>query len=382
MPEVNNQQKIPFIRLNKEDAQYLIDSIHKQFGSKSIIEYKYKIIKEKSKVLIPLKRKYINELASYLEERASINYNLIYRKAIINPRFKYKTIKDVLKEKSPKLPSNLIPNSYDTIGSIAIVEFPHLTNLSNKEILVYKTTIAKAITIVNKSIDSVYEKASQIKGEYRLRKLQLLYGNDNPETIHRENYSVFKVNVKTAYFTPRLVNERRRIANSPFNKGELIIDMFAGVGPFSIQIAKKHDVRVYAFDINLDAYKYLKENIILNQLENTVFPFNIDTKELLEYDNQLGNSLKGKADRIIMNLPEKSLEFLDVACFLINESGGIIHNYQFCPKPNPAEIAVERFTEALTHYKYQIENIIHINTVKSYSPTSDLISLDIKIIPS
>ncbi|TFG16487.1 MAG: hypothetical protein EU531_06400, partial [Promethearchaeota archaeon] len=142
MSEVNNQQDTPFIRLNKEDAQYLIDSIHKQFGSKSIIEYKYKFIKKKSKVLIPLKQKYINEITSYLEEKSSIDYKLIYRKAIINPKFKYKTIKDVLKGECPKLPSNLIPNSYDTIGSIAIVEFPHLTNLSNKEILVYKRTIA------------------------------------------------------------------------------------------------------------------------------------------------------------------------------------------------------------------------------------------------
>ena len=376
----NNQEVSPFIKLKKEDTNQFINLIKEQFGSKPIIEYKYIFIKERDYILIPLNQKSIKEIEHFLEGIKLIDHDIVYRGAIKNPKFKYKTIEDVLHEEAPKWSSNLIPKSYDIIGSIAVVEFPNLMNLSNKERVIFKIDVAKAILLVNKSINTVYEKASQIKGKYRLRNLQLLYGIDDPETIHRENYAVFKVNLKKAYFTPRLVTERKRIVESPIAKGELIVDMFAGVGPFSIQIAKKHDVQIYAFDINLDAYKYLKENICLNRVESKVFPYNIDTKILLNSDNKLANSLKGKVDRIIMNLPEKSLDFLEIACYLIKKSGGIIHNYQFCSKPNPGEQAIKQFSQILTQCKYQIKEIIHVNTVKSYSPISDLISLDVEVI--
>ncbi|MFW9928668.1 MAG: class I SAM-dependent methyltransferase family protein [Candidatus Thorarchaeota archaeon] len=309
-----------------------------------------------------------------------IVHELVYRDAIKSPKFKYKTIEDVLKEIAPKWPINLIPKSYDIIGSIAIIDFSDLDDLQDKEKIYFKKDVAKAIKLVNKSVKSVYEKASQVKGKYRLRKLKILYGEDHPETIHKENYTVFKVNVKKAYFTPRLVNERKRIANSPIKKGELIVDMFAGVGPFSIQIAKKRDVQIHSFDINSNAYEYLKTNIILNHVENVVVPHNINVKTLLKGDSQISTILRNKADRIIMNLPERSLYFLDVACFLIKKSGGIIHNYQFCDKPNPIQLAIEHFSQNLKKHDYQIKEILHTGVVKSYSPRSDLVSLDVKVI--
>ena len=155
--------------------------------------------------------------------------------------------------------------------------------------------------------------------------------------------------------------------------------MFAGVGPFSIQIAKKKDVRIYSFDINSDAYKYLRKNILLNKVEKKVSAYNIDVKTLLEPNNTQGHLLKNQVDRVIMNLPESSLEFLDVACFLLKKSGGIIHNYQFCAKPNPIKLAIKNLADSLTRYKFQIEEIISAKKVKSYSPTSDLISIDVRL---
>ena len=370
-----------FIKLKKLKVQSFINLIQKQFGSKSIIDYRYKFIKESDFVLIPLNKKFINEIKNLLDTDL-IDHELVNRNAIKSSKFKYKTIEVVLKENAPKWPINLIPKSYDIIGSIAIIEFSDLHDLQDKDKIHFKKDVAKAITLVNKSIKSVYEKASQVKGEYRLRKLKILYGKDHPETIHKENYAFFKVNVKKAYFTPRLVNERKRIASSPIKIGELIVDMFAGVGPFSIQIAQKREVKIYSFDINSNAYKYLKNNIILNHVENVVIPYNINVKTLLKSDSQLGFILRNKVDRIIMNLPERSLNFLDVACFLIKKSGGIVHNYQFCEKPNPIKLAIEHFSHDLTKHDYQIKEILYTGVVKSYSPSSDLVSLDVKVIPN
>ncbi|MEJ2294767.1 MAG: class I SAM-dependent methyltransferase family protein [Candidatus Lokiarchaeota archaeon] len=375
-PKANN---IQFIKLKKESVQDFIDLIQKQFESKFIIDYKYKFIKESNFVLIPLNKQFIKEVKNFLDINL-IFHELVYRDAIKSPKFKYKTVEAFLKENAPKWPINLIPKSYDIIGSIAIIEFSDLDELQDREKIHFKREVAKAITLVNNSVKSVYEKASQVKGEYRLRKLKILYGKDHPETIHKENYALFKVNVKKAYFTPRLVNERKRIASSPIKNGELIVDMFAGVGPFSIQVAQKKEVQIYSFDINSNAYKYLKANIILNHVENVVVPININVKTLLKGDNQLGTILRNKVDRIIMNLPERSLNFLDVACFLIKKSGGIIHNYQFCDKPDPIQLAIEHFSQNLTKHDYQIKKILHTGVVKSYSPSSDLVSLDLKVV--
>jgi tRNA (guanine37-N1)-methyltransferase len=77
--------------------------------------------------------------------------------------------------------------------------------------------------------------------------------------------------VTKVYFSPRLSQERLRIAQK-VRGGEVVIDMFAGVGPFSIQIAKKfNNVKVYAIDTNPVAIQFLKQNIALNKIEN-IFP--------------------------------------------------------------------------------------------------------------
>ncbi len=273
----------------------------------------------------------------------------------------------------------LIPKSYDIIGHIAIVEFDKFDQLNKQKYQDFKGKIAQAIVEVNKNVKTVYEKKSEIKGKYRLRDFGLLYGIDKPETIHRENDCIFKLNIKNTYFTPRLVFERRRVAESGIKENELIIDMFAGVGTFSIQIAKNRNVKIYAFDINPDAYRYLKENIKLNKLEGDIFPYNIDVKDLIKPSNQLGKSLSDKVDRIIMNLPESSINFIDVTCFLMKESGGILHFYQFSEKPNPIEKTLKDLEEQLRFVNWEIESIINSKIVKHYSPKSELVVVDLKI---
>ena len=274
---------------------------------------------------------------------------------------------------------DLIPNSYDIIGEIAIIEFDKFQGSENQELKTIKVQIAKAMTENYKSISSVFEKKSEIKGPYRLRELNLLYGENKTETTHKENMCVFKLDIKQTFFTPRLVYERNRIATSNIKENEVIMDLFAGVGPFSIQIAKKHPVTIHSFDINRIAYHYLKENIGLNKLMGTIIPHNINISTLLDRSNNLGSILKHKADRVIMNLPEKSLDFTDIACFLMKKSGGVLHNYQFCETPNSIEKAQDKLKFSLKEHNWQIEDVLKSKIVKSYSPKSELVVHDLKI---
>jgi len=373
------EKKKKYLKIEKINGQEFIKIINRDFKNQSIIDKRYKILNEKENILFPLidDDELINSLIKLIEDRFS--FKIISKKGIYDNNYKYKNLKEALENKFPRKFLDLIPNSYDTIGKIVILEFDEIENPEDPELKMIKREIAKGITKINENISSVFEKKSEIRGTYRIRELNFLYGENKTETIYKENNCIFKLDVKQTFFTPRLVYERNRIASSKIQKNEFIIDLFAGVGPFSIQIAKNHPVKIHAFDINRIAYKYLKENIKLNKLKGTIIPHNIDIKYLLEPSFSLGSMLKNKANRIIMNLPEKSLYFIDVACFLMKISGGILHIYQFCEKPNSIEKAKDKLRLSLEKLNWHIEEIITSKIVKSYSPKSELVVLDSKI---
>lgn len=173
------------------------------------------------------------------------------------------------------------------------------------------------VMIRNKKIKTVLQAASSVTGEYRTRDFTFLGGEKRTETLYRENGCRYLLDVARVYFTPRLATERLRIADQ-VKDGDKIVDMFAGVGPFSVLIAKKFPgSHVIAIDKNPDAVKYLRENVRLNKVKNV---------EIREGD--AGDEVKGISDacHVIMNLPHSGLEFLEVAFGAIKK-GGVIHFY-------------------------------------------------------
>ncbi len=376
---IKRKAEILYIKLRREEGQAFINLIKRELINLQLVNPKFEILHENEFVSFPIiNDKVIVEKAINVIDK-KIDFEFVSREGIYNENYKYRTLQEALKNKIPGKFSHLIPKSYDIIGDIALIEFDKSHNINNKEFTEYKEKIAEAISKVNKNIKTIYEKKGQIKGKYRLRELNLLYGEDNSETVHKENDCVFKLDIKNTYFSPRLVFERRRITSSKIKENELIIDLFAGVGTFSIQIAKNINVKIYAFDINSNAYEYLKENIELNKLKGEIFPKNIDVKDLLEPKNQLGKYLCNKASRIIMNLPEGSIKYIDVACFLMKESGGILHFYQFAEKPNPIEKSLNNLERELNRLNWEIESIINSKIVKHYSPKSEMVVIDLKM---
>lgn len=372
-------QKIQYLKIKKENGQEFIKLINREFKNDQIIDRKYKIFIENDFILFPLidNEDLINRMKNVIDKKT--RFDLIQKNGLPNHKFKYRSIQEALKDKISNDFVNIIPRSYDIIGDIAIIELNKFEPTYNEKNRFLKKEIAKAIMEVNKNVNSVFEKKGEISGKYRLRKLNLLYGDKNSETIYKENKCYFKLDVKNTFYSPRLVYERRRIASSNIKENETIIDLFAGVGPFSIQIAKKHNVEIYSFDINPDAYYYLKKNIKLNNLRGKIHAYNLDVKTLLNPVNDLSKRLEHNADRIIMNLPEKSLHFLDIACFLMKKRGGILHYYQFSEKPNPIQKAIEIISYNLAKRNWKIEKYLKSKIVKAYSPKSDLIVLDLAI---
>jgi len=375
------KEKTRYVKVKKADAQKFLNFIKKKDNVEKVIDRGKQILSESEFVLFPLIKN--EELIEKLTDNHKNNFTfeIISKTRYISSKNTIQSLEIILKDKLPQNVFDLLPKSYDIIGHIAIVEFDRFNNLSYKKSIKYKKEFAKALITSTNAIKAVYEKRSEIKGRFRLRELKFLSGKDKSETIHKENHCLFKLDVKKTYFTPRLVFERKRLSAYDLIEHELIIDMFAGVGPFSIQLAKNNDVIIYAFDINPYAYKYLKENIELNKLKGLILPFNIDIKELSNPMSNMGNELKNKANRIIMNLPEKSIEYVDIACFLMKLSGGMLHFYQFSEKHKPIENTIDKLSLSLKKYYWYIYKVINSKIVKAFSPKTDLVVVDALIKP-
>jgi len=211
---------------------------------------------------------------------------------------------------------NLIYNSFDIIGEIAIIK------VSNGSI-VNAEKVASQIMVIHRNVKTVFAQTSPILGDFRVRTLRLLAGEDKTSTKHKESGCVFAVDVEKCYFSPRLSHERLRIA-SLVKSGETVVNMFSGVGCFSIVIAKTvSKTKVFSIDVNPIAVQYMEENVRINRVYGKVIPLLGDSKDIIDAQ------LQAKADRVLMPLPEKALEYLPYAVSVLKKPSGWIHYYDF-----------------------------------------------------
>lgn len=233
-------------------------------------------------------------------------------------------------------------SAFDQIGDIIIVRIPE-SLLSKKKI------IGQALLESVHSARSVFYQSSDVSGDFRTRNLEVIAGEDKTETEYKEHGCRFKVDVEKAFFSPRLSTERKRIADL-VQDGEVVINMFGGVGMFSIVAAKTKNCTVYNIDLNPYASKLCEENIKLNKkMKGKIISINGDAAQVVR------EQLQDKGDRTLMLLPERSDEFLDSA-ILATKSGGVIHYYshQHADKrQNSAELSKQHYLE-ITPVKSEI----------------------------
>ena len=178
------------------------------------------------------------------------------------------------------------------------------------------TAGAEKILASRPSLHTVVYAKGEVSGEYRTREFSILAGKPTTRTQLTEHGHRFTVDLAGAYFSARLSTERQRILDQ-VQESEVILDMFAGVGPFAITLAAKA-VLVVAADLNPQAIELMLENMTQNRARN-VLPVLADAR-------RLSSVLPWKFDRIVMNLPLAGTEFLPDA-FRLCRSGGTIHFY-------------------------------------------------------
>ncbi|MDD5339932.1 MAG: class I SAM-dependent methyltransferase family protein [Candidatus ainarchaeum sp.] len=251
--------------------------------------------------------------------------------------------------------------SFDIIGDIAIVEIPEGLEPREKE-------IGEALLRVHNNVKTVLKKLGPMEGEFRVRKLGFLAGENKTETTYRENGVPMKLDVAKVYFSVRLASERKRIAEL-VKPGERVLVLFAGVGPFALAIAKKRpDARIVAVEINPEAVRYMKENIALNKFDNI---------EPVEGDARAVPLQAGSFDRVIMPLPKSAEEFLDVA-FAAVKDGGMVHFYTLADANDPFGEALEKAELKAEKAGVSVE-IGSQRIVRPYSPLIVQVVLDLEV---
>ena len=270
-----------------------------------------------------------------------------------------KALGGVLSEKE----SEELFSAFDQIGDIIVIRIPD-SLISKKKI------IGEKILEQVSTAKSVFYQSSDVEGDFRTRSLELVAGENRTETEYKEYGCRFIVDVEKAFFSPRLSTERERIANLVQN-GDIVVNMFGGIGMFSIMAAKNKKCTVYNIDINPIASKLCEKNITLNKLDGKVISINGDAVQIIT------DQLENKGDRTLMLLPERSDEFLEYA-ILATKNNGIIHYYSHIhadKKQDAPKLSEQHYLE-ITKVKSEILNS---KIVRAVGPRYYQTVIDIKI---
>ena len=278
--------------------------------------------------------------------------------------------KQILKEKlKGKIKSELLellPRGFQLIGDIAIINL-------KPELRRYKKQIGKAVKEILPYVKTVCNKKGKIKGQFRQPQIEIIEGKET-ETIHKEHSCLYKLDVKKIMFAKGNVNERTRIAKK-VRPGETIIDMFAGIGYFTIPIAKLSKAKkIYAIEINPVAFHYLLENLKLNKVSN-VEAIKGDCKEIIKKLKS-----KVKADRIIMGLLPPPKNYLESAFSIIKKQGIVHYETLINTKEKEKDLAsqLKEIKEIAKKQKLKVK-LKEARKVKDYAPHIDHYVFDLLI---
>ncbi|MFB6125735.1 MAG: class I SAM-dependent methyltransferase family protein [Halolamina sp.] len=267
--------------------------------------------------------------------------------------------RDVDARSQPRTPADLLEFSptYERLGDIVVLDEDDPERAQ---------AAAEAVMDSDVRAETVVNRASKVKGEFRLREWDVLAG-DGTETVHREYGNEFLLDIAEVYFSPRLATERRRIVEQ-VEAGERAFDMFAGVGPFAVPMAAA-GAEVVACDLNEAAVEYCRENAARNDVADVVTVVAGDVREVAA-------DWTDWADRVVMNLPHSAGEFCDTAVALAGDDC-VVHLYDIQPEDDPfgpGETALRAAAEPA--YDVTVTDRVE---VRSYAPHELNVRLDARL---
>jgi tRNA (guanine37-N1)-methyltransferase len=329
-----------------------------------IIDRHFFVKTDDQTIILPLVR---NPTQLEIDQLRKIVPNLSSGTEDFEPRTRHpRTLTEALADRMSSDSLSKLPRSFDVVGDIAILEL-------DSELAAFETGIAEAMMEVHPNVRAVFAKSGEVSGPERVRPLRYVAGENRTRTIHREQGCLFKVDLSKVFFSPRLSTEHQRVALL-VDKGERVVDMFAGAGPFSILIAKRvGDVRVEAIDANPQAIELVRENARANKVESKIYTHLGDARNIIREE------LAQTANRVIMNHPSASKDFIRDACDALQPSGGIINYYTFAGE-NWEEDSGHEIQFGVEASGYVMERVLGIHRVREVAPMKWQVSVDLRVV--
>lgn len=271
-------------------------------------------------------------------------------------------LRAALKGKLTEEELNSLPSGFDRIGHVAII--------SLAPTLMHRLPEISRALLELKPIRTVAIREGFVGGRMREPKIRVVAGEPITETVHQEHGCAFKLDVARVMFSPGNLYERARVAGL-VTPGEVVVDLFAGVGQFSIPIAKlARPSSVYSIELNRVAYHYLCENVRINRVGHLVRPLLGDCEVVAP---------KGVADRVIMGLLHVTHRYLPLALEVLKQSGGVIHYHESVPSRLRFRRPIQRLMDAAGDRKVEV---LDKRVVKRYAPGVDHVVVDAEIGPA
>lgn len=256
-------------------------------------------------------------------------------------------------------------SAFDQIGDIVIIKIPG-------ELMPKKKLIADAIITNVKTAKVVFAQVSAVKGDFRVRDLEFISGENRTVTEYKEHGCRFKVDVAKTYFSPRLSTERQRIADM-VGDNETIVNMFAGVGTYSVVIARMNKTcKLYSIDSNSAASELDKVNAKLNKVQDRIITICGDAAEVIK------ERLAGQANRVIMPLPERAKEFVDSAVLALKEKGTVHYfaHVKADSKKAGQELGLQDAHDAFAKYNHKV---MAVRVIREVGPRIYQIVADVSV---
>ena len=321
----------------------------------------YELRKAQGMIMIPIVREPSTQQDSIL--RKELGSFQIQQVTFEHSASRPKNLQETLAGQFPSHLISMLPHSFDVIGDIAIIDL-------RSELAPYAVEIANGIRRVNPNVRLVVSKSGKVSGKFRTRRLQILAGSGGMETVHREFSCSYHLDISSVYFNPRLAHERLRVAKQ-VRENEVVVDMFAGVGPYSVLIAKLQPTsRVYSIDINPSAIRYLEANTFGNRVADCVAPLLGDARKLSKL------KVRGIADRVIMNLPSEAGNYIDAALRTLKTEGGIVHFYQFTQRDTIVDSVKDSFKSSVVGMNREVKSLNFCKVIREIAPGQVQVAID------
>jgi len=273
----------------------------------------------------------------------------------------FECIQNNLSELIPKECLKKLPRKWEKIGNICLI-------CLNEELTSYADIIGEAYATVL-DCKSVLRDLGGIEGVYRLPQVKVIYGDEDTETVHKENGVSFVIDPSKVMYSSGNLDERKRMSTIA-NHNEVIVDMFAGIGYFSIPMAVHvKPKKIYACEINPVAYGYLCKNIQMNDVACIIDPL---------FGDSLFVAPENVADRVVMGYLGGTDRFFLKALSCLKEKIGMVHFHDTFPDEKIPDKPMETLKEKSKLVDCDLELVTSIR-VKSYAPGIGHYVFDIRV---